>query len=245
MPFNDETLMALADGELSPELAREVAAEVKRNPDLAARLHRFTDTRHQLAQAARAAPEPIIDPALIAQIRAASMTQAAQNGWRVRLSGLPRAANLNLRPLAAAAAAFALALVAVGWYGLQPDQQGDIAPAALASLLDGLPSGGKRALDGGGELVMISSYRNNAGELCREYEVYDAVKGQVQISCHDGESSWSARFTQAIGADGEGYLPASGGSEALDRFLHESGAGAPMTLEEELSALSALAAAPK
>lgn len=249
MPVDDETLMALADGELSPELAREVAAEVGRDPELAARLRRFSETRRLLVEAAHAAPAPSVDPALIARIRAARVPAAiaggAPNGRRsglwARLAALPRAANLNLRPYGAVAAGFALALVAVGWYGMQPGDRSEQVPAVLASLLDELPSGERRVLDDGTEFTMISSYRNAADELCREYEMHGRDAGQVQVSCHDAGQGWTTRFSEALVSAEEGYRTASGSSDELDRFLQDSGAGAPLTQDEELSALTALA----
>jgi len=51
MPLNDETLMAYADGELSPLDAKRVERAMADDPDLARRVARFTATRRALKSA--------------------------------------------------------------------------------------------------------------------------------------------------------------------------------------------------
>ncbi|MFD2813518.1 hypothetical protein ACFSYD_01240 [Paracoccus aerius] len=71
MQIDDETLMALADGELDQAEAARVSAAVARDPEAQARLRLFTETRARLKILASAAPAPS-DKDLIARIRAAS-----------------------------------------------------------------------------------------------------------------------------------------------------------------------------
>lgn len=244
MQIDDETLMALADGELAPHLADKVALAVADDPELQQRLERFTRSRAVLADLAKAAPSPGIDPALGARIRAASVpTDSApfQVVPDTTAAATPKLANLNRAPLAAIAAAFALALVGFGWYGMNTDPTSAGTGGAVSAALDSVGSGEGTQLGDGQELTVIASYRNGAGELCREYEIFGGeLIPELRVACHEGAEGWNTRFSLTTGEPGSAYLPASGEEEALDSFLSESGAMAPMTLEEEASALSAL-----
>ncbi|MDF3605069.1 hypothetical protein PE067_02160 [Paracoccus sp. DMF-8] len=267
MQIDDDILMALADGELAPDLADKVAHAVAGDPELQQRLERFTRTRDLLAGLAKAAPSPGIDPALVARIRAASApaesaptesTPAARiptdstptdsaalqvaPDTTVTATPTPTPANLNRAPLAAIAAAFALAIVGFGWYGMNMDPTPAGPGATVSAALDSVSSGAGAQLDAGQELTIIASYRNGAGELCREYEIFGGdLIPELRVACHEGAAGWNTRFSLTTGAPGSAYQPASGEDEALDSFLSRSGAMAPMTLEEEAAALSALA----
>lgn len=245
MQIDDETLMALADGELAPDLADKVARAVAEDPELQQRLERFTRSRDLLADLGRAAPSTGIDPALVARIRAASLPTGSaplQVVPDTTVATSPKLANLNRAPLAAIAAAFALAIVGFGWFGMNMDPTPAGPGVAISAALDSVGSGEGAQLGAGQELTVIASYRNGAGELCREYEIFGGeLIPELRVACHEGAAGWNTRFSLTTGEPGSAYLPASGEEEALDRFLSESGAMAPMTLEEEASALSALA----
>lgn len=230
MQISDETLMALADGELAPELAREVSAAVDRDPALAARLGQFTQSRQVLRDWGAQVDPPLVDPAVEAMIRAASAPQAKSGP-----------ANLNRRPLAAVAAALALAVVGLGLYAGLGDGGADGGRDAQMAALDRLPSGESQALGDGSELVVIASYRNGVGEFCREYELHGGPDGpRLHLACHQDGTGWDERFSIALSGQDGGFVPASGQVEALDDFLRETGAGAPMTDAEEQSALAGL-----
>lgn len=237
MRIDDETLMAFADGELAPDLAHKVAAEVERDPALADRLRRFSETRRILSETRDTTPE--VDPALIARIRAA--TTAATTA-ATPAAATPTPANFNRAPLAAVAAVCALALVGIGWFGMPLDRDPADSSFAVASALDNLASGEGTQLGEDQELTLVASYRNGAGELCREYEIFGgALAPELRVACHTGGDGWVTRFSAVLGEPGAAYVPAEGGLESLDAFLSETGALAPMTVEEETSALSALA----
>lgn len=249
MQISDDTLMALADGELAPELASEVADAVARDPELAARLRKFTETRRLLSGMGKAAPAPAIDPALIARIRAASAGGADTPAKPPQVqvidttrAATPTLANINRAPLAMVASICILALVGIGWYGMNYDSGPGDTANRLTAALDSQPTGSNIPLGEGGQVTIISTWRNGAGELCREYELSGgALAPELQVSCHQGDQGWNTRFSAVVGDPGTAYVPAEGGFEELDRYLEATGAMAPMTAEEEASALSALA----
>ncbi|SIS55497.1 Anti sigma-E protein RseA, N-terminal domain [Paracoccus saliphilus] len=231
MQITDETLMALADGELSSDVAERVMAAVEADSELQARLRRFTETRRLLREeAARPQPSPR-DAALIARITAATQTKPAPP--EEQRGSAP--ANLNRRPLAALAAAMAAAVIGLGWWWGYGGPESSL-PKAHLTALDSLMSGESSELPDGQDLTMIASYRTGAGELCREFETHSGTEMTVVVACREGEG-WSQRFATDIEA-AEGYVPASGDLEALDKFLAETEAGAPLTPAEETTALA-------
>ena len=229
MQISDETLMALADDELDAETARRVFQAVAADPALAARLARFSETRRLLAEAAQASQPgtPAEDP-LAAMIRAGISRPTAP----------PAPANLNRRPLLAAAASMAIAAIGLGWWAWSDHQPGGLSVPELAAL-DSLPSGESRRLETGGELTMIASFRSSAGALCREFETAQGAQTRIVLACHE-DGDWRERFaavTENVTETGAGdYRPASGGA-SVDEALAGLGAGDPLTPEEEAAAL--------
>ena len=226
MQISDETLMALADGELAADEAQAVQQAVDADPALQARLRRFSETRRLLQEAAGPAKATPADDPLIAMIRKAQTSAAEPT--RIET---PAPANLNRRPWQAIAAAVALAVVAVGWFGM--DRKTGIAPAEIAAL-DSLPSGEAQGLEGGGDLTVIASYRDADGTLCREYETRGTPQVTVSLACRT-QDGWENRFAATMTGDAEGFVPASGDIPGLDDAL--AGMGAPLSPEDEAAAL--------
>lgn len=232
MQIDDQTLMALADGELDAATAATVSATVKADPALQARLRMFTETRRRLRADAPAVQPSDKDADLIAMIR------AAQTASNTTAKSLPPAAaqpaNMNRRPLMAIAAALALAVVGLGWWQNGGPSETGLGAGQLAAL-DSLPSGQTQRLDDGRDLTMIASYQNGDGEFCREYETFgDAA--QIVVACR-GSDGWAERFAVSIQED-PGYVPAAGEIAELDQFLNRSGMGQPLSPEAEATALA-------
>ncbi|SDE03687.1 hypothetical protein SAMN05421538_103306 [Paracoccus isoporae] len=226
MQLDDETLMALADGELEPARAAAVRQTVASDPDLQQRLHRFEETRRRLGEL-RTAPETE-DP-LAARIRAA----AAQTGPASAPVAVAAPANLNRRPRLAAAAAAVLA-VGIGWWWLD-DPRSEFSGPEIAAL-DGLPSGETQRLGDSGDLVMIASFLTVDGGFCREYEVVGSDAVRVVLAC-ETEDGWLKRFAATTETGDDSYRPASG-TGAIDDALEEIGAAGVMTPEEEARKLA-------
>ena len=228
MQIDDQTLMALADGELDAASAARITAVVKTDPALQARLRMFTETRTRLASTAT--PQPSAkDADLIAMIRAAQAGSAPDT-----MPPPAQPANINRRPLMAIAAAAALAVVGLGWWQSGgPEATGP--GAAQTAALDSLPSGQTLRLDDGRDLTMIASYRDGDGAFCREYETF-GDDAQVVVACRDADG-WAERFAIGIKQD-PGYVPATGDIAELDQFLQRSGMGEPLSPQDEATALA-------
>lgn len=231
LQIDDETLMALADGELDRAEAARVSAAIADDPEAQARLHRFTETRARLKALSAASHPATADDDLIARIRAASVPAQAPAAAPVPPT-VP--ANRNRAPLAALAAALTAVVVGLGWWqagGPAPDL-----PGAEVAALDSLPSGEAVVLADGRDLTMIASYRTAGGVFCREYETARDTALTVSVACRDGDG-WQQQFASDLTAV-EGYVPASGDLAALDAWLAETGAGEPLTPEDEAAALA-------
>jgi hypothetical protein len=235
MQVADETLMAFADGELSPGETEAIARQLADDEALAARLEIFRRTR---AAVAGLSPAPV-PAALEARIRAlaaepaagASPAGAGPGAEVVWLAPLRRKVPLWQVPAAAAAAL----LLGIGAAMLaQPRADGG---EALAGLLDVLPSGESRVVDGD-EITPIATLQNGDGALCREYESLSDGRRMVSVACREADG-WDLRLAIATGEAGTDYAPASS-LDTLDAWMAANGAEAPMSPEEEARALGAL-----
>ncbi|MFV0383106.1 hypothetical protein [Paracoccus sp. (in: a-proteobacteria)] len=224
MQIDDETLMALADGQLDPARAGELRRMIAAYPDLQTRLNRFQETRRMLG-ALRTQPQGE-DP-LAAMIRASVTTAVA------RPAAAAAPANLNRRPWKAAAASVAVIAAGLGWW-LSSGRPHDLGAAELAAL-DSLPSGEMQVLDDGRELAMIASYQTAQQGLCREYEISAPASLRTILACRNG-NGWQERFATDGEATDEDYRTASG-EGSVDEALAGIGAGDPLTPEDEAAAL--------
>lgn len=230
MPIDDETLMALADGELDRAEAERLSAAIAQDPQAQARLRQFTETRARLSALGAQSKASTSDDAQIARIRAAAVAPQAP----ADPVAVPVPANRNRAPLAALAAALTAAVVGLGWW--QTGGPASNLPAAEVAALDRLSSGQATMLGEGRDLTVIASYRMTDGAFCREYEITQATMLTVSVACRDGDV-WHRRFASDLTAT-PGYVPAAGDIAALDDWLVRSGAGDPLTPEDEAAALA-------
>jgi hypothetical protein len=245
MVLNDETLMAFADGELGPVETGQVAAAIAADPELAARVAVFTKTRNAVAEAFALKPasqsaDPLADRIRALSAAAATPPPAAQN-----VVAFPARRQVPLWQLPLAASIALVAGLGAGQFFMQPSSGGPVASAILGDpnilgALSSLPSGQRQGLESGAEMVVIASFANGDGDLCREFE-YDQPNGAttVAVACRAAEE-WQVQLAIAADAGEDGYAPASS-LDTLDAWLTATDAAAPMSLEDETKALSDLA----
>jgi hypothetical protein len=230
MDIDDDTLMALADGEIDGDEAARLHAEIEADPDLAARYALFTQTSGWVKAAALADPEAAVSPDLQARIRemAASTPTETENVVPLRRPA-PR-----WRPVALAAS-LALAVGLSAGLLLAPGGSETGVPmlsAAVQEQLGTLPSGAEAGLPDGRRVSVVASFTDSAGAFCREYEsTAQGGPGYVGVACRDG-AEWSLRFAVATPSQTTGYAPASS-LEALDAFYAATGASEPLSAEAE------------
>lgn len=249
MIFDDETLMAFTDGELDEATTLAVERAMEADDALMMRVATFMETR-AAAHAAFTPAEPV-PAALEESVRgmvehhraAAQPTSNVVSLSAARTKRFAFAQSTWQLPLAASLAT----AIAAGFIGYQLGQGPGSAPAdsdpggfsntEIASVLDSAASGDEVAIaDGSGRVRMISSFKEQSGALCREYEVdRSAGASLVAVSCRD-DSEWAMRFAVAAPAGGDGYAPASS-LDALEAYLGAIEAGPALTADEERAAL--------
>ncbi|MDA4844281.1 anti-sigma factor [Hoeflea poritis] len=242
--FSDETLMAFADGELTPREQEAVERAMENDPALAERVAAFLDSRAKAQDALGPLLDEPVPEALTARIRAlanegGNVTAFPQKQISIRRPG-PRWA----LPLAAS-----IALIAGGLGGYFAGNTGqgqqsrfgvaEISQPAVTAALDTVAAGSETGLSVGERFRAIASYRDADGTFCREFEV-DRSDGStiVSIACRP-ETIWKLQFTVIARQSSTGYAPASS-LETLDAYLSAVGAGAPMSAEEERAILQSL-----
>lgn len=235
MDITDETLMALADGEIADEAAHELKARIAADPVLGARYALYTRTARLAHEAALGDPDATVSAELTERIRAMAATAlpptAPDNVIPLRPAA---AATGGWRPMAIAAS-LALAVGLSAGLFLSPGAQDPEALAftdALQDRLARLPSGSEVTLDDGRRLEVVASFTDGSGAFCREYEIGAAQTGRfVGVACQQ-EDGWALRFAVAGPADTGGFVPASS-LEVLDTWYGMSEASGPLSIEEE------------
>ncbi len=249
--FSDEILMRFADGELDAEMTAKVGQALESDDALVARLAVFIETRVQ----AHATLTPLLDEPVPFTLAASvqRMIEAKRAGERPEASSVipfgSRTANRSWRQHWVLPIAASLAVAVGGLAGyLAADRTGreggllvaGINSPALRQALASVVSGAQVNLAGSEERFrVIGTFRNDAQDLCREFEVDSPDSSTViSVACHlNGD--WQVNFAVVAPGDSSGYAPASS-TEALDAYLAAIDAGAPMPAEEELRALDAL-----
>jgi anti-sigma factor RsiW len=248
--FSDEILMRFADGELDPETVARIEQAMEIDDRLVTRVAMFIETRAQ----AQAALKPLLDEPVPEKLVAAveQMIDARRAGEKAasvlpfgggRIAAPPSRSQWRL-PIAASLAAAVVGALAGYWAaGTNERRQGGLWVAgvirpALAQALETVESGKEIRLAGiSDRFRAIATFRNNSQDLCREFEVDSQDRSTVvSVACRSGDE-WRVSFAVVAPGDAGGYAPASS-TEALDAYLSAIEAGAPMSAEEEVQALT-------
>lgn len=255
--FDDETLMAFADGELDEETAAAVEKAMATNEGLARRVALFVQTRVQVKEALRPLLEEPVPERLSQSVRRL-IDEAKRHGFPSDDSETPRVVALKandnrvpsllqrswIMPLAASLIAIACGIggYVVGIGAQDPDglEVAGLNSPALSEALRLQPSGEETVLTGSNDRFrVVASFRDESGSLCREFEINSASRSTViSVACLSNDA-WAVNFAVVAPAGDGGYAPASS-MEALDSYLAASGAHEPLSGEDEAAALRSL-----
>lgn len=229
MDIDDETLMALADGEITGDAAERLHARIAADPALAARYGLFKQTGHWVNAAAREAPDAAVSTDLGARVRDMGAASRKADPVVPMQRSAPR-----WQPMALAASLALVVGLSAGAFFMSgaPDENPLLLTAELQERLGTLPSGMQAELPDGRDVRIVASFTDGAGAFCREYET--AAEGAIRyisIACRDG-SDWSLRFAMATASNTTGYAPAAS-LEALDAFYAATDASPPLPEDEE------------
>ena len=248
--FDDETLMAFADGELDDATAARVEAALSEDNALADRLAVFLDTRVAVASALKPLIHEPVPDALASSVRALvdthkRSTDGAPTADENVITLRPRTAQSaprNERPWLVPIAASILAVVTgIGGFtlgrGLGPTETSR--DAAIQTALQRQASGENEPLGDTDETIhIVSSFRDGNNVLCREYEVQSVQHNTTTVACQQ-DRSWVTRLA-LTSTPTEGFVPASS-QETIDAYLSAIQAGDVLSLEDEKKALSVTA----
>ena len=252
---DDETLVAFADGALAGEEAEKVAAFVAGNDEA----RRFVELLRASGDMAKGAYDAALDDTQ-ADARLAALIlgggKDASGGNVVALppqrNRTPAAQRLAL-PMAAA-----IALIVGGVGGFEFGRRAgapelvaglDVAVGpvargtALATLLDEKPSGESLSVPGtsSGDLMVIASFRDAKGRICREFEILAAEQGgpvTAGIACRTDGGVWhvegAAQLAKAPEPSTQDFSPASGDdAAAIEGLLKAVGAKPALSRNDE------------
>ena len=255
--FNDEDLMAYADGELDADTRSQIERAVARDAGLGARLAVFTKTR----ASASAAFEPLLD-APVPDALARHIAEMVEQDDSEAPSAPDRRNDTTGTVIAfdrkrwfagprlelGLAASIALIIGGIAGFAISdgivgPSSDGIVVasvsdptiPAALRTVV----SGDEVDLEGGQRFRAIASFRDDADHFCREFEL-DGVDQStfVSVACIVN-AEWQLQFTVMSASSGRDYAPASS-LEALDAYLQAINASEPLSLDAERKALTEL-----
>jgi anti-sigma factor RsiW len=240
--ISDETLMALADGELAPADAIAVRARIAADPDLAARFAAFVETRmlltEPIATATEATPRRLTD-AILRHDSAPTASVARHARWRLPM---------------AAAIAFALGGL-VGSFMATRDSGRDLASAtdilsvpvvraAVAQALDRAASGSEVAWSDpssglSGRVLMVATQQLNDGTACREYEIgyHGRSNGSVVAASCRHENTWRTEIAVFRSDTDKDFTPASGVA-AVEQYLTDRGGSGTLSADDEKAAIA-------
>jgi anti-sigma factor RsiW len=251
--FSDEMLMQFADGELDADEMAVIERAMETDDDLVARVAMFIETKAQ----AQAALKPLLDEPVPEKLKAAVEGMIAAKRvedakvkakpatvlpFDARKTAARPAARQWTLPLAASIAAVVGGLAGYWAAGDGARQPGGlsvagVADSAIGEALETVPAGQEIALAAGGRFRAIATFRDDNGDLCREFELDSADRSTVvSVACNTA-GEWRVSFAVTAPGDAGGYAPASS-TEALDAYLRAIEAGEPLTSEEEAEALS-------
>ncbi len=249
--LSSETLMAYADGGLSEARAKKIEAIAATDPEIAAEIALYKESRTRLETGFDAVLTEDVPPHLKAIMR----MQAGDDSSGSNVVAIPRRIRdfkYHLPKLAMAAAA----LLSVGVMGTaylakfeSPTPSG--APMMYASMVhDTHPfanamqqSIGASAVNIGDDITAraIVSYQLPDGQLCREFELTAPGTASAGIACR-AEGGWRIEVQTAVSASAAGQdeiVTASGeNSEAIAQTLERLGAGLGLDAQQEACAAS-------
>ncbi len=241
--FDDETLMAFADGELDEATSLRVEAALDHDEALAARLAVFLDTRLAVASAVKPlidepVPEALADSVrrVVQEAEAAKVATGEKNV--LAFPGRETRQQVERRQWLLPIAASILAVITgvggfvAGRSGLQP---GNSLDTALFAALDAQPSGSEVALTDTQTLHIVATFTDGRGELCREYDLRRAQENTTTVACR-ANGAWVTRLALTSPRT-EGYVPASS-QDMVDAYLTTIEAGEPLAADAEKSALA-------
>jgi hypothetical protein len=236
--FDDETLMAFADGELDETQSRALEEALASNEALCERLAVFLDSRQLVGDALKPLIDEPVPQALLASVRRMADEVRHQKPQDNVVSFRPKQQQQTMRrwlvPVAASLVAIVTGVVGFALGRINPSASNS--GAEIAAVLDREVSGRDVTLSSPETVLhVVASFRDERGELCREYELKQPKSSTLTVACRQN-GAWATRLA-LTSAKADGYVPASS-QETIDAYLASIQAGEPLSPEEEREVLA-------
>jgi anti-sigma factor RsiW len=245
MNFDDETLMAYADGELDAARRAEIAAAIEKDPALAARVEKHRALRAKVAGAfATVLSQPVPDTLRAAALGAGAGPAERGRGnvvqFPTRGTRAP-AAPWRAREWLAVAASLVLGIF-ISWRILSPAGSQPIvashgalvAHGTLAAALDGQLASNQSH---DGAVTIGLTFKARDGSYCRSFALRDA--GVSGLACR-AAGEWHVSVTASADAAGGDFRPAAGSiPPAVMQAIEARIAGEPLAAPDESKARDA------
>ena len=216
MEWNDDMLSAYLDGELPAETCTALEVLFTSDAALRSRLEQLRSVDRQLKTALRLSALTVDDP-LAAQIRQSSPARVRSDPRPMRMLSRRRAGLFAL-----AASLFGVVMGHVLTPGAVNDAGSGwmTASGALAQVLELQPSG-RRSTENGETARLLLSFMADDGRYCRVFDWQGAGKAAEGLACREA-GGWQLVTWQAA-AVSTGFIPAAGGSAAVDAAMDALG----------------------
>jgi hypothetical protein len=241
--FDDETLMAFADGEADDVTRARIMRAIATDPAVAARVEMFRASRARTSEALKPLAQQAVPPGLKLSVEAmierdlesrAQKAAAASGIIDLAQKRAARKPMLTAPWFAPLAACIVLAVGAAAGYavGLTMPVQDErefasIRDPAIMQALYEAPSGKLVDLTPGRTLEAVLSFQLEDGTLCREFKLREPnAKGVISIACLESDH-WQTHLVMAATRPEEDYVPA-GSAETIDAYLTSIHAGSPL-----------------
>ena len=241
MNINDETLSAFLDSELSEHEMEQVRKALETNDELVMRLAELSEVDMLVKEhATRIDDAPLSDS--LAKTVAKLDTPTTKNTSNSNVVALTpwqtvkQSANKSLAIAASIAVVFGIAMTSY----LQPHNAQNLFVASnTASALNTQLSSSVFEQSDGSVFSAQLSFKNQQGELCRQYVLSSNNTTQTSIACKT-QSGWQIKAQTAAQQSNNGaqYQAASNNSE-LDAVIDSMISGAPLDRAQEQQAISA------
>lgn len=240
MNINDETLSAFLDSELSEHEMGQVRKALETDDELVMRLAELSEVDMRVKEHATSIDDAPLSDSLaktVAKLDTAT-TKNTLNSNVVTLTPWQRvkqSANKSLAIAASVAVVFGIAMTSY----LQPNESQNLVASNIASALNTQLSSGEYKQSDGSVFSAQLSFKNQQGELCRQYALSLNNTTQTSIACKT-QSGWQIKAQTAVQQrdNGAQYQTASNNSE-LDAVIDSMISGAPLDRAQEQQAISA------
>lgn len=240
MNINDETLSAFLDSELNEHEMEQVRKALETDDELVMRLAELSEVDMRVKEHATSIDEVPLSDSLAKTVAkldtpTSKSTLSSNVVTLTPWQKVKQSANKSLAIAASVAVVFGIAMMSY----LQPNESQNLVASNTALALDTQLSSGVFEQSNGSVFRAQLSFKNQQGELCRQYALSSNNNTQTSIACKT-QNGWQIKAQTATQQSNNGaqYQTASNNNE-LDAVIDSMISGAPLDRAQEQQAINA------